>query len=396
MNPLTPVLALLALLVPQARADAPLSDAQQAELDRARAEIANQIQLSAYDLIDELVYAWTKEPVFEKPTAVVLASVTVPVGLGSGMQALMENHLAGVLTQNPTTNVKLVHCPQCTAVVVHSGPEGTVVSRGIDNPSTLAELGATTGEHALFVDIEAEGTFLVLRARLTELSEEMPIVWSHTLSTSASTPALLRQAADLKSAQEARQEYIDALRDRGPITIPARFVIRSYSRSDNEQNLAPPPFVWLQTGIELSSTAAHRWTGSVIAGYSFVPQAYQGLMLQGRINRLLTGRSRSYTRPDLYVFVGAAAITVWGAATAPFQDQRLTADDLIVLLEGDDPRTTFGGLHVGLDLRLGNRIGAAWFLETLPSLNDSRNLGQYTSVAGVPFPSMGTEVTFWF
>ena len=49
-----------------ARAAAPVEEAQRAELDRLRAEIAGQVQLTAYDLVDELVLTWKNEPIFEK------------------------------------------------------------------------------------------------------------------------------------------------------------------------------------------------------------------------------------------------------------------------------------------------------------------------------------------
>ncbi|MEQ1503981.1 MAG: hypothetical protein ABMB14_17195 [Myxococcota bacterium] len=409
----------------------PVEEAQQAELDRVRGEIADQIHLSAYDLIDELVYGWTVEPVFEAPTPVVLAGVTVPVGLGTGMQALLENHLASVLAHAPTANIELVHCPSCSAVVVHSGPEGTVVSRGIDDPAVLAELGGATGRHALFVDVEAEGAALVLRARLTRLTPELPIVWSHTIATSTSTPALLRQETSLKSAAEARQEYLDALRGRGAISIPLRFAVRTYAPPDESYTtfyysesdptgsgytgsgytgsssrvaqatpasgaLAPPPFVWLESGVELGATSGRAWTASLMLGYSFIPQAYQGVMAQARVNRLVTGRVRSLTRPDLYVFVGAAAISVWGQATASFQKEPLTADAVIAALNEEGPRTSFGALQLGLDLRVGNRIGMSSFLETMPDLVKSQNMGSYLRIGSIEFQSLGMEVTFWF
>lgn len=372
------------------------AEAQLAELERVRGQVADQVQLSAYDLVDELVYGWTQDPVFGKPTPVVLAGVTVPVGLGTGMQALVENHIAAVLIQNPASHVQLAHCPSCTAVVVHAGPEGTVISRGLDNPAVLEELGGAAGKHALFIDIEAEGTWLVLRARLTQLTPDLPIVWSHTASTSAATPALLRQPDAIKSAADARQDYLDALHDRGPFTIPLRFVVRSYAQPDGRTGVAPPPFIWLQTGVELGATDAQAWTSSLLVGYSFIPQAYQGLMGQARISRLLTGRARSHTRPDLYVFVGGAVMTVWGPATASFQEEALTADDIITSLGEDGPRNSFGALHVGLDLRIGNRIGLSSFLETMPSLRRSDNLGDHIRIADLGFQSLGTEVTFCF
>ncbi len=391
---------LLAALVwtaaPAAWGSDPIEEAQLAELDRVRAKVADQVQLAAYDLVDELVYGWTQEPVFASPTPVVLAGVTVPVGLGTGLQARMENHLAAVLAANPTTKVQLVHCPACTAVIVHSGPEGTVVSRGVDNPDTLAELGGDSNRHALFLDIEAEGSWLVLRARLTRLSPDLPIVWSHTIASSASTPPLLRQPDHLVSAEEARQEYLDALRGRGPLGVPVRMVVRTYAQPDGSGGVPAPPFLWLQAGVELSATEAKAWTSSIVAGYSFIPQAYQGLMGQARIGRLLTGRRRSLTHPDLYLYLGAAAISVWGAATGSFRDDKLNADEILTDNAGDDPRTTFGALHLGLELRLGARIGLSGFVETIPNLSSSRNLGSWFWVGSMSVQTIGTEVSVCF
>ncbi len=400
MAALTPLRALLAGMLLAAAAPAwgadPIEEAQLAKLDQLRGQVANQVQLSAYDLVDELAYGWLQEPPFADPTPVVLAGVTVPVGLGTGMQALVENHLAAVLAANPGSNIQLVHCPACTAVVVHSGPEGTVLSRGIDNPTTIAELGPDTGRHALFLDIEAEGSWLVLRARLTRLSPELPIVWSHTIASSASTPPLLREPDRLVSADQARQEYLDALQARGALAIPARVVIRSYAQPDARGGVPPPPFLWLQTGVELSATNAQAWVGSVVVGYSFIPQAYQGIMAQARVSRLLTGRSRSLTRPDLYLYVGSAAMTVWGAATSSFRDEKLTAADVIAENTGEGPRSTWGTLHAGLDLRLGNRIGMSAFLESMPALKNSRNLGSWLTLGSFEFHTIGTEVSVCF
>lgn len=393
----------LALLFASEAWAGPVEDAQVAELERLRAEIGSEIQLAAYDLVDELVVGWVERPVFEAPTAVVLAGVTVPVGLGTGMQALLENHIGAVLAENPSTNVQLVHCPACTSVVVHSGPEGTVVSRGFDNPEALAKVGGATGQHALFVDVEAEGSWLVLRARLTRLTPDLPVVWSHTVASSAGSPALLRGEGALKSAPDARQEYLDALRDRGPITIPVRFVIRTYKPPDGT-GTPPPPFLWLQTGAEIGTNEGLAWTAGLMLGYSFIPQAYQGAMAQARLSRLLTGKVRSHAHPDLYLFTGGAVFTVWGPATASFQNEKLTVDEIILAntVDPTDPepppvRNSFGGLQVGLDLRLGNRIGFSTFLETLPSLRNSRNLGDYARPFGlIGFQSFGTEVTVCF
>lgn len=401
------ILLAAALAWPALAAAAPPEElAQQAELDRARAEIAGQVQLMAYDLVDELVYGWMQDPVFDKPTPVVVVDVTVPVGLGTGLQALVENHLADVLSKNPTTHVQLSHCPACTAVVVHSGPEGTVVSRGHDDPAVLEQLGGTAGRHGLFLDLEAEGSWMVLRARLTRLTPDLPIVWARTLASSTATPALLREPGRIKSAAEAREEYLDTLASRGPLLIPLRFCVRAYAQPEQDQydemgnplagGTPPPPYLWVESGVELGTTQARVWTASLLVGASYVPQAYQGLMAEARVQRLLTGRSRSLTHPDLYLFAGGGVITTWGVATASFQQQTLDADALLAAVNGTEPRATFGTLNVGVDLRVGQRIGLSTFLETLPSMTKSTNIGNFVKVLGVGFHSVGTEVTFWF
>ena len=51
---------------------------------------------------------------------------------------------------------------------------------------------------------------------------------------------------------------------------------------------------------------------------------------------------------------------------------------------------------MGLELRVGNRIGLSSFLETIPDLTYSPNMGEYLFIAGVSFQTIGTEVTFCF
>lgn len=396
MRPAHTAIALLSVLAATpARAERPVDRAQQAELDRIRARVADEVQLAAYDLVDELVYRWTADPVFDRPTRIVLADVTVPTGLGSGMGALLENHLTSVLLDNPRTNMKLVHCPACSEVVVHSGPEATVVQRGIDDPALLERLGAGDEQHALFLDVEAEGVYLVLRARLTRLEPDLPVVWAQTIATSSSTPALLRDGTSLTSAADARQEYLDALQDRGPVDVIARLGVRTYDRFP-DQGTPPPPFLWLQGGVELSTSSAKDWIASVVVGGSYIPDGYAGLMGEARVARLLTGRARSRVHPDLYLFAGSSVQALWGAAAAPFQLEAATSDDILQARDGQPPRFVFGTFEVGLDLRLGNRIGFNTFVEAYPTLQNSQNIDRWIGVLGINFQSLGVEVQVCF
>jgi hypothetical protein len=260
----------------------------------------------------------------------------------------------------------------------------------------LAKLGAPGGRHALYIDVAAEGAWLVLRARITKLTPDLPIVWSRTLSSAVGTPSLLRQTSALKSAEDARQEYLDALNDRNPFTVPIRFGVRAYEAGDIN-NVTPIPIIWFQTGFELALSQARAWTASGMIGYAWLPEAYDGLMVQSRMSRLISGTSRSLTGPDLYLFLGGALMTVYGTAIAPLRNSTQTIDQILRDAASiESTRATFGAWHIGLEYRVGNRIGAAVFLENMPSYNDSDTIGVFFENEWVDFHSLGMEVTFCF
>lgn len=390
--PLLASLALLALAAPAFANEA--EDAQQAELERLRREVAGEVQLAAYNLLDELVYGWTQAAPFGQATPVFLAEMSVPVGLGTGLEALLENHLAALLVANPTTKVTLSHCPACTAVMVHSGPSGTIVSRGLDNPEALAKVGAGGARHGLYVDFTAEGAWLVLRARIVKLTPDLPIVWSQTLSGAVGTPSLLRSQTRLTSAAEARREYLAALNDQGPYRVPIRATLRSYE-TGAQTGVAPPPILWLQSGVEIALSHTESWTASILVGYAWLPDAYDGVMIQSRLSRLISGRARSLTQPNLYLFFGGALMTLDGPTIGPFVVR--DGQQLVREAEGSiDTRASFGAFHLGLDLRLGNRVGISAFVENMPAYNDSDTIGTFLPNGLIDLHSFGTEVSFWF
>ncbi len=385
-----------ALLVAGAAAHAADVDTPSAfedQMEEARAEVGAQLQLQAYDLLDELVFGWVKAPPFKEDTPVVLADVTVPVGFGSGLQALIENHLVSLLTQNPRTHVQLVHCPQCTSMVVHSGAKGTVVARGVDSPEALVQAGVASGSRrALFLDFEIEGSVLVLRARMTSLEVKLPIVWARTLTTTSHSPALLRAPDKLKSAAEARKEYLDLLEGKGIILVPISLAVRTYKAKENVP-LGAPPTIWLQVGLEASLSQARAWTAGFSAGFTWTPQSHVGWSLQARVARLITGNVVSLTHPDLYVFMGGAVMSLYGTGALAFKDQIPTPAEI------RDPNATpnaiFGAVHLGILMRLKNRIGAAFYAEWSPAFDGSPLLANYIDL-GVKIHALGVEVQFCF
>lgn len=389
-------IACLIAVLPATAWARPVTEEQRAQLERLRGEIAGQIQLQAFDLLDELVYGWTQQPPFALETPVVLAGVSVPVGFGSGLQALIESHFMSLAVANADTNVTIAHCPQCTALVVHSQQKATIVARGVDEPEALALAGGLAGsKHALFLDFEAEGASLVLRARITSLEPALPIVYAKTLSTSTSSPALLRSGKQLKSAQEAHQEYIDTIEGIPSYTIPFRLSVRTYAKGSDA--LAVTPMAWIQVGFEGAITRSRAWTGALSVGYSYAPELHNAFMIQGRLARLVTGRTASLTHPDLYVFASVEAIDIRGIDAVAFRENVPTVEEVILLAEGKDPHEAFGVIQVGLEVRIKNRIATSMFLETIPGKVDALGIGDYWTPLGfIHFQTLGAEVAFCF
>lgn len=398
-------LALIALAMLSTSFSARAEDDQSLQRTRAeqlRLQYANSIQLRAFDLLDELVYQWTLDPPASVDTRVVLADVTVPLGFGSGLEALVENHLVDLLLKHKETHVQLVHCPGCQALTVHSDRTGTVVARGIDQPGALKAAGATAAaQQALFLDFEAEGTSLVLRARFTTLDDTMRITSARTVSSKTSSAPLLRSGERLVSAEQARKEYVDALNQRGPIAIPIRLQVVQFAEPSADETttggIAPLPIFWLQSGVEFNINHARDWSGSVVVGGTWIPQLYSGLMIEGRVNRLLTGAAASLTNPNLYGFVGGQISMLNGPGALLLRDDVPNLSDIIAAATGVTVETTFWpALTTGLDLRVGNRLGVALFAQVTPTLANSPNVGTYLNFGIAQVHAIGGEVSLWF
>ncbi|MBL8918680.1 MAG: hypothetical protein JNJ54_07480 [Myxococcaceae bacterium] len=393
---MTRALALLSCALPLAVLADEKADLRDRQLELLRAEVAGEVQHQAAELLDELVYGWTQKPPFDVDTAVVLAGVSVPVSLGTGLEAYLENHVAGLLTKNRATHVQLVHCPACSAWVVHSGAKGTVVSRGFDDPESLTQAGVASGsKHALFLDFEAEGSSLVLRARVTTLDKTLAIVAARTLTTATSAPAMLRDGERLTSVAEARKQYLEALGGRGLFLVPVRFGVRSFGPG-TQTSFNATPFLWVSVGLEAAFSQARAWTASINAGFSWLLQSHVAVMAQGRLARLLSGSTTSLTWPDLYGFVGAGVMFAQGRGVLVFRNTNPTIDEIFNLNTNNEPRTTLGILTIGLELRVKNRISLIGFLETLPALETTDNIGNVLDLGFIRFQSFGVEVSFCF
>ena len=385
--------ALLSPLPAIAQSDA--LDSQKLKLEQLRAEVADQVQFQAFDLLDELMLAWKEQPVFPIDTPVVLADVSVPVGFGTGLTAMIENHFFDVLLKNPGTHLVPAQCPACTAMVVHSGAKGTLIARGVDNPEALANAGLLSGaRHALFLDFEIEGSALVLRARITALTPALPIVAARTLSSSTSAAPMLRASEHLKTAEEARAEYLEALNSRGIVLLPIRFKVQIFATPSGGQ-VSTVPLIWAQTGAEVALTRSRGWTASLLAGINWAPQSSTGWSLHARFSRLL-GVSSSLTGPDVYFFFGAGMFALYGTGALAFKNSVPTVDDLTNALNGHEPSAIVGTGQLGLEIRIKNRIGGSFYLESAPGLDNAPAIGNLLDLGIIRFHSYGMEVSFWF
>ncbi len=373
---------------------------QAAQAEALRRTMGNDLHLRGRDLLDELVYGWTKSAPFSVETPVIVGDVTVPFGFGSGLEALLENHLTGLVLKHPESKLRLAYCPSCAQLVVHSDKDGTVISRGVDQPAVLARLAKEAGaSHALFLDFEAEGSALVLRATLTALDATRTIVWTRTLSSSTASGALLRAGDTLKSAEEAKAEYLDALKQRGPISIPLKLSLLFFARPSPDTGtggIPAPVIVWLQSGAELAINHARDWTGTILIGGTFVPLLYNGLMLEARLQRLVSGAATSLTHPNLSVFVSGAVSTLNGPAALLLRDEVPTLPDLLAATGTVAQSTTWPTIGAGVDLRIGHRLGATFSLQSTPSLGGAPGVGRFLDFALIQVHAVTTEVTLWF
>ncbi len=379
-----------------------LSDEQQEELSRLRAEAASQIQLRAFDLLDELVASWNAHPVFANDTPVILGGVTVPLGFGTSLEALIENHFAELVVKNPDGHVKLTHCPQCSALIVHSGQKGTIVARGIDAPEALAKAGVESGStRAIFLDFEIEGSALVLRARITSLEPQLPVLYAHTVSSNTTTSALLRTGEPLKTAEQAHAEYVDTLLGRGAVLVPFSIGVRTFASPNNDDglnaNVGTVPQVWLMVGGEVALTQARAWTAGLSVGATWVPVLQTGGMVQARVARLLSGNAASLTNPDLYAFVGANITYLQGPGALVFKNTVPTVADLLLAVTGStDASAIWGAGQVGVLLRVKNRISLGAYAEVAPTLADATGVGTFVDLTLFRIQSVGAEVAFVF
>jgi len=375
---LVPLAALLALL-------AWMVGAQRAVADPDR-PLYSDVRLMATDLVDELVYSWISEPPLPERTALILADVAAPVGLDERFTVMVENRLYELLRQNPGIKVDLAHCGPCTQFIAKSNPQGTILSRGVDQPEVLAQLVKNMpGREALSLDFEAEGRELVLRAQVFELTGVQKIVWAKTYSTSLSGRRALRDTSPLISLDEARARQRAILAGRDPLEVTSRLVVRIFNASPSAPvSAAPLPF--FEQSFEAVPLPSRALRAAVTVGFTSIKDSLSAWSVGGHVAHLLLRDTPSLVDPDLYLTFGMHYIRMRGPGALAFSENGVTPDQINNM--ATEPKATLVSWRLGLETHIKFRLGMLAFLEYTPTLDNSNTI-EKKSFLGVPYQSLG-------
>jgi hypothetical protein len=339
------------------------------------------------DLVDDLVYSWTKNPPFPEQVSVVLTEVDAPTGLDSRFTTFVENRLYELIRANPSVNVKLAHCSACLSLVSKTTAGQTTISRGIDQPNMLP--AGDKVRLGLSLHFEAEGSELVLRSHIYQLSEKRTIEWASTLSTAASSRRLLRESAPLISLEAAREEQRQILMGRDQIEAVTRFTVRNFSMSDDALKggkLAIAPVIFAEQSFEgiLLPRRADRL--AITVGGTSIRDSMDGWSFGGHYAHLLSSNEPTLATPDLYAIMGFHYVRLRGPGAIVFSDAQL--EEARLLRVASEPTATFVAWRLGFEAHIKYRFGALLFLEYIPNLVESKTI-QTKRLLGIPYQDLG-------
>jgi len=366
------------------------------QMDHLREQLGARLEIQAAELLDQFVFELASEPPFSSPTPVVIAMISTPIGTNHAFGVFIENHLYDVLLKNPKANLVPIHCSICMSTIVKSTPKGTVLYPAGSQLMMSEDLKTQSNvKAALYLDLEAQGTELVLRTRFTTLDGSQKIIRAKSFSTLSTPGAMLQNPGALKSTTEVRQEYIGILKDRPYFHFPFKFIYRDYKATNTG---IVPPFIWFELGVDGFVSLKQDWLMGFAIGLSSLDKAHTGFSVGGRLGRLLTGSARSFTRPDLYFISGITLMEIKGTDAQAFLPERPSERDRLLELSNSTPRVSFSAYKFGLELRMQNRYGLTAFIESSPTLKNqkARAVGKHFSTLGFDFQTLGVEVGVWF
>jgi hypothetical protein len=148
---------------------------------------------------------------------------------------------------------------------------------------------------------------------------------------------------------------------------------------------------WLVAGAELAFTNNREWLGSLSVGGSHVPFLYTSAMLQTRLARLVGSNVASLVWPNVYVVGGLSLMGLVGNEATKLRDPVGTFN-----LPDENAMHAWPSVHVGFDVRLGQRLGAALTIEQAPTLFNRAAIGAWGPAWPLQANAVGAEVNLWF
>lgn len=355
-------------------------------VERARGAQAMVLQLMAADLLDELVYQWTQKPPFgESQARVVLLRISAPLGTNSVLATFLENHFFNLLTKNPATGLVPVYCGPCLSLTSYSNSQRTVIARGADLPELGAEL-KEKADYALAIDLEAEGSQLVLRSYFSSLGDNH-LVQAKALSTDTARPPALRQSMRLISVESARREYLDILADRKRLSL--HLGVRIDMIEGSSDSVISAPFIWAVLGAETYVNHRKEWLADLTLGIASLDGQYSAYQLGSRVYRHLAMDTVDLSSPDLYALAGLSYWDISGPGSLLFKNQeKLTPGDIVAATEGEDAskiRSHNTTLTLGVEARIGGFIRMGAFIQRFLNQGENANFSNWYHAYGFEF-----------
>ncbi len=353
--------------------------------ERTRAAQAMQLHLMAADLLDELVYQWTRQaPLPGAPQKVVLMRLSTPLGLNQQLSSFLENHFYNLLLKNPQTGLVMTYCGSCLELTSYSSSRQTLLAQGAAIPEIL-EIAKQEAPYGLYLDLEASGSELHLRAYLTDFAQNQ-IVATKSLVTNSSHPPLLRVAKRLSSVEDTRQEYIEILQGRRRWHLLAG--LRANILKTTSSNITALPFVWGQVGVEAMSDAARKWMADFQLGFASLPGEYNAQQVSSRIYRLWDHETIDLIAPNIFGFIGFGYWNIDGNSALFFENNDALSPGVIAarsLLKESRPRSQNVSLTLGLEVRLTELFRFGLFAESFLNQDSNKNFTDTIDSYGIDF-----------
>ena len=344
-------------------------------MERSRLTAANQIQLYAVDMIDDLIYEWITNPPFNEATNLSLVSLDVPMGLNPRMKGILENHFYSLMAEHGETGIAISHCRSCTQLTAYNSGSQTIYGQGYD---VLPRNKLTLPQNAklLFLDFSVDDHYMILRVKVVDDTPRKQVLYAKTIVKSSSEAPLLREDKNIVSKKQAREQYLKMLKKDYVYAVPLTLDVYSFEAADDAQ-VGIIPMVWWDISVEGGASMDRTWLFSAGAAFAYLPDSYAAFRMSGRLLYRLDSGYYSMARPRTYLFSDLAFSRLTGPGVAVVaDDSKLTPVNIIANEENkeNDLETILVGIKFGVQLRINRLYRFSAYIQTLPSENGNDNL----------------------